>query len=492
MNKPPIRAAGDAVLWQSFQMGSVKAVYLARLVILAILLTPADFGLFAIATAASGLLQNLTNFAMVPALVQAQDLDEAKYAAAWTFDMARSLLVTVVTIIAAPFIASIFAEPMALHLIQAMAIRPLLESMVSIKVAALNRNLTFRPLSFIKIVEAVINAIVSVALARSYGVWAMVFGMLIGGMAMVIASYLLAPYRPRILFDWKSVRPLMKFGGWILLTGVISMVGHFGLRIVISRQVGAEGLGLYFLAAQLAFLPSEVASEVVGAVSFPLYSRLQSELHQAARAFQAILTSLMALLYPVSALIIVMSPILVTEVLGSKWDGTVPLIQILALVTMIALLGDATIPLVKGFGQTYRVTQIELVQSSLLIALIWFFTGQYGVVGAALAWLPAIIGVQILCIYFIQDIFHDPLKETRRPLLAILLATAAGMGISYLAISLSPNILGLLLAAALAVFLTGSILWFLDQRYSLGLIRNLVIAFPQVASIFNLRNTKIG
>jgi lipopolysaccharide exporter len=492
MNKQPIRAAGDAVLWQSFQMGSVKAVYLARLVILAILLTPADFGLFAIATAASGLLQNLTNFAMIPALVQAQDIDEAKYASAWTFDMARSLLVTIVTIIAAPFFASIFTEPLALPLIQAMALRPLLESMISIKVAALNRNLSFRPLAFLKIVEAIFNAAVSIALARSYGVWAMVFGMIFGGMAMVITSYILAPYRPRILFDWKSVQPLMKFGGWILLTGVISMVGHFGLRIVISRQVGAEGLGLYFLAAQLAFLPSEVASEVVGAVSFPLYARLQSEIHQAARAFQAILTSLMALLYPVCALIIVMSPILVAEVLGPKWDGTVSLIQILALVTMIALLGDATIPLVKGFGQTYRVTQIEFVQSSLLIGLIWFFTRHFGTIGAALAWLPAIIGVQILCLYFIQDIFHDPMKETRKPLLAIFLATAAGMGISYLAISFSPNIPGLLIAGALAALLTVSILWFLDQRYSLGLVRNLVIAFPQVASILKIRNTEIN
>ena len=97
--------------------------------------------------------------------------------------------------------------------------------------------------------------------------------------------------------DWNAVKPLLKFGGWLLVTGVISMAGNFGLRIVVSRQLGAEALGLYFLAAQLAFLPSEIASEVVGTVAFPLFARLQSNLKQAARAFQAILTGLMALLY---------------------------------------------------------------------------------------------------------------------------------------------------------------------------------------------------
>jgi len=373
-----------------------------------------------------------------------------------------------------------------------LALRPLIESLMSIKVAALNRNLTFRPLAILKIVEAIFNAIISIALAKLLGVWAMVLGMIGGAASMVIASYILAPYSPRISYDWQSVRPLLKFGRWLLVTGIFAMAGNFGLRLVISRQVGAEGLGLYFLAAQLAFLPNEVASEVVGTVAFPLFARLQSQLQQAARAFQAILMGLMALLYPTCALIIVLSPVLVQDVLGAKWEGTVLLIQILGLGAMIALLGDATIPLVKGFGQAYRVTQIELVQSSSLILMIWFFTSRYGTLGAALAWLPAIIGVQILCLYFIQDIFHNSLKEIRKPLLAILFATVAGAAISYLAIHVLPNIPGLLIASLLAALVIASILWFSDHRYSLGLLRNIAVAFPQLASILKMRTPDIS
>ena len=270
------------------------------------------------------------------------------------------------------------------------------------------------------------------------------------------------------------------------------MAGNFGLRLVISRQVGTEGLGLYFLAAQLAFLPHELASEVVGTVAFPLFARLRSSLQQAARAFQAILTGSMALLYPICALIIVLSPILVHDVLGAKWEGTVSLIQILAFGAMIALLSDATVPLVKGFGQSYRVTQIELVQSSSLILMVWLFSSRYGTLGAALAWLPAIICVQILCLYFIQDIFHNSLKEVRKPLLAILFATVAGAGISYLAIRILPNTSGLVIASVLAAFVIVSILWFSDHRYSLGLAHNIVMAFPQLASLFKLRTRDIS
>jgi O-antigen/teichoic acid export membrane protein len=343
------------MLWQAFQIGGVKALYMIRLLVLAILLTPADFGLIAIALAATGFLLNLTNFGLIPAVVQAENIDQAKYDAVWTFDITRAVIVTTLTVFFAPLIAEIFAEPRAVPIIQLLAMRPLIESLMSIRVAALNRNLTFRPLAFLKIIEAIFNAMISILLAKFVGVWAMVFGMIGGAASMVIASYILAPYRPQILFNWNAVKPLMKFGGWILVTGVIAMAGNFGLRIVISRQLGAEGLGLYFLAAQLAFLPSEVASEIVGTVAFPLFARLQSNLQQAARAFQAILTGLLALLYPVCALIIVLSPILVQDILGAKWDGTIPLIQILALVTMIGLLGDATIPLSSDANRTRAI-----------------------------------------------------------------------------------------------------------------------------------------
>ena len=488
----PMRAAGTAILWQAFQMGGVKVLYMIRLLVLAILLTPADFGLIAIALSATGFLLNLTNFGLIPAVVQAENMDEERYDAVWTFDLTRAVIITSLTIIFAPWIADIFAEPLAVPIIQILALRPLVESMLSIKVAALNRNLSFRPLAFLKIIEAIFNAIISITLAKSLGVWAMVYGMIGGAIAMVVASYILAPYKPRIHYDWNAVKPLLKFGGWLLITGAIAMAGNFGLRIIISRQIGAEGLGLYFLAAQLAFLPSEIASEVVGTVAFSLFARLQNNLERAVRAFQAILTGLTAMLYPICALIIVLSPVLVRDVLGAKWDGTVPLIQILTIVTMIGLLGDSTIPLVKGFGQSYRVTQIELVQSSSLILMIWFFTERFGVIGAALAWLPAIIGVQILCIHFIRDLFRDPLVEARKPLIAILLATFACAGIAYSAIHLFPNIPGLVLAGLLAGLVAVVILWFSDHRYSLGLVRNIAIAFPQVASILKIRNTDIN
>jgi lipopolysaccharide exporter len=482
----PMRAAGNAMVWKLLQMGGVKVIYMVRLMVMAILLVPEDFGLVAIATSATGFLLGLTNVGLIPAVVQAKDINEEKYAAAWTFDMSRSFIVAALTVIFAPVIADIFAEPMAVPIIQALALRPLIESLMSIKVAALNRNLTFRPLAYLRIVEAIFNTIVSITLARFIGVWALVFGPISGAMAMVVASYILAPYRPRLSFNWNAIKPLMNFGGWILITGLVAMAGSYGLRIAISRQLGAEGLGLYFIAVQLAYLPNEVASEAVGAVAFPLFARLQDSISQATRVFRALLSGLAAVLYPVCALLIVLAPTLVHDVLGPEWAGTEDVIRVLSLVVMIGIFGEVAVSVFKGFGQPYRITLLEVVQSSVTISLVWLLTSRVGLVGAALAWVPAILLSQGLSARFLLSVLDQPFRGLLAPFVAVITATMLCIAVAVTAIYFVPGVVGLMIAAILGAMSTVAFLWFADRRFELGFTNDLALVFPQIAAFFRL------
>jgi O-antigen/teichoic acid export membrane protein len=481
----PMRAAGNAMVWKLIQMGGVKVIYIIRLLVLAILLAPADFGLVAIATSATGFLLNLTNVGLIPAVVQAENMDDEKYDAAWTFDMTRSFIVGALTIIFAPVIADIFAEPRAIPIIQALALRPLIESLTSIKVAALNRNLTFRPLAYLRIVEAIFNTTISIALAKFVGVWALVFGPIGGALSMVIASYILAPYRPHLSFNWKAVQPLMNFGGWILVTGLVAMVGSYGLRIAISRQLGAEGLGLYFIAVQLAYLPNEVASEAVGAVAFPLFARLQNSVSQATRAFRTLFSGLAAVLYPVCALLIALAPTLIHDVLGPKWAGTEDVIRVLSLVVMIGIFGDVAVSIFKGFGQPYRIALLEVIQSSVTISFVWFLTSRFGLVGAALAWLPAVFLAQLMSARFLQIILDHPFRGLQGPFLAIVAATGLCVFVAMTVNHFIPGLMGLILAAILGGLSTILFLWMADRRYELGFAQGLVLAFPQFAAFIS-------
>ncbi|MGH2524323.1 MAG: oligosaccharide flippase family protein, partial [Anaerolineales bacterium] len=331
------KQAGGALTWKAIQLAGIKGIFVVRILILARLLSPEDFGLLAIATVTIGVLMSLTDFGMMPALVQRPDPAEQDYHAAWIVGVIRALAVTGVVVLTAPVVAGLFGEPQAAAIIRMLALRPLLEASASIKVADLTRNLRFRSLAFISLPEALVNTLVSIALARALGVWALVVGTLAGSAVYVAMSYLLAPYRPRLALDMVAARPLIRYGRWIFVTSLVAMAGSSVLQAVISLRLGAAELGLYFLAAKLAFLPYEVASEVVGAVTFPLYARLRADVLQTALAFRAIVRGMAVLLIPVHTLIIALAPSLVRNVLGPRWAGAEPVIQVLALAGLVGL-----------------------------------------------------------------------------------------------------------------------------------------------------------
>ena len=294
------RRAGTALAWRAFQLAAVKGLFLLRTLILARLLAPDDFGLFAIASMALLVLLTLTELWMAPALVQYPRVDETHYDSAWTVNMLRALCVSAVLIVAAPVIAALFAEPRATSILRLLALKPLIDGTTSIKIADLMRTFAYRRLAGITIVPAAVETVASVLLAVNFGVWGLVGGALAGAVSGALSSYVLAPHRPRFLLMRDAVQPLIHYGRWLFLTGLVAIAASSLTQVVISRQLGPTELGLYFLAAKLAFLPHELATQVVGDVALSVYARIQDDRTRTAKAFRSIFLGMTTVLLPMS------------------------------------------------------------------------------------------------------------------------------------------------------------------------------------------------
>ena len=178
-----------------------------------------------------------------------------------------------------------------------------------------------------------------------------------------------------------------------------------------------------------------------------------------------------------------MAPRLVEHVLGDRWVGTETIIQLLAVVGIVGLLGDGTGPLFRGLGHPRWIFVVEVCQSGLVVALMWALTRRFGVIGAALAWLIATASAQMVSLILVERLLQNPLKGSALPVGSILIASVAGalvaIGVTEVVVGLAGLFLGV--GAALATTLT--VLWFCDQRFGLGLARDFSQAFPQVASL---------
>jgi lipopolysaccharide exporter len=465
------------------QLVGVKVIFLARTVILARLLAPDDFGLLAVSLIAVDVLQRITNLGMVPALIQRQDAGDNHYAVAWTAGVIRAVIVAAVVFLVAPVLAVWFGQTRAAPLIRVVALQPVLEALASIRVAEITRDLQFRRLALIALPEALVNTVVSITLAKALGVWALVAGALAGEGAYLVMSYVLAPYRPRLVFSLAAARPLVQFGRWIFAIGLVTIAGSTLLQVVISRTLGAADLGLYVLAARLAFIPAEVSGEVIGAVAFPLYARIQTKGPELVRTFRVLYTGMLALLAPVCLLLLVLAPSLVANLLGPRWDGSVPLIQLLALVSLLGLLGDSIAPILQGVGRPDWLVVIEAVQSSVLILAVWMLSDRYRVVSAGLAWLVAVGATQVLSALVMRRLLPQMFAGILRPGLAILLVSVAGGLAAWSALQFVSGLAGLLIAGLVGMMTVTVLLWDIDRRLGIGLRSDLVRAFPQLSGL---------
>ena len=253
---------------------------------------------------------------------------------------------------------------------------------------------------------------------------------------------------------------------------------------MISRRLGAESLGLYYLSIKLAFLPNDFAGEVVGAVAFPLYSRLQHEGERLAAVFRTVFTGLAALLIPTYTILLVLAPAVVEHLLGDKWEGTAPIIRVLSLVGIAGLFGDAGVPAMQGTGRPYLVTILEFWQSTAIILSVGFLAEAYGSVGAASAWLVAIIPSQLITVYLLHWILVNPFRGVGRPVAGVI---AVGVLAAFLAAVIYQTVgdfAGLLASLAVAgLFIVGSY-WLLDKWLKLGLAASLLNIYPEIAKRF--------
>jgi lipopolysaccharide exporter len=483
-----IRLAGTAISWQALQHFAVQAIFLGRLIVLARLLAPADFGLRAIGMIAVGFLLRVTDFGMIPALVQRSESEERHYDAAWTVGLLRAAGISAVVILGAPLLAQAFGEPSAAPIVRALGVLPLIQAAASIKVAKLTRDLEFRKLAHLNLLEAVGTTVVSIALAARFGVWALVAGSLAGPAVYSLMSYRFARHRPRLRLDRDTLAPLVRFGRWIFVASILALASQSMLQLVISRRLGVEELGLYSLAARLAFMPSGAAFGIVGTVAFPFYSRIREDASRSVRAFRGQLTAIAVLLLPVYALIMALAPSVTEELLGAKWNGSAPIIRILAIASLIGVLAEMTDPLLKAFGRASAVAVIEGIQSAVLVVSVWFLAGRFGLPGAAAAWIPALSASLLVAVVFLRRLLDRPFSGIWRALSCVAVSAAAAGWVTVVVDGRVEGLRGLVVAGSVGCLVAAGGLFALERTVGLGIAEGLALLFPRAAAaVFGLR-----
>ena len=370
-----------------FSLRAVQQLFgLARLIIIARILSPHDFGLMGIAMLTMATLDTFSQTGFQAALIQKKEDIKSYLDAAWTVLILRGFILFAILYLIAPYAATFFEAPEAKPIIQVIGFAVLLQAFTNIGVIHFQKELEFNKefiYQFAGTLADFIVAISAVLILRN--VWALVFGLLAGSVTRCFVSYLIHPYRPHLSSDLGKAKELFGFGKWILGSSILVFLITQGDDIFVGKLLGVTALGFYQLAYRISNMPATEITHVISQVTFPAYSKLQDDIPKLREAYLKVLQFTTFLSFPIAGLIFVLAPDFTRIFLGEKWMPIVPLMQILVFAGLVRSIQATTGPIFHAIGKPRIDTKWQIVRLSVLAVSIYPLTIWLGLVGASIA-----------------------------------------------------------------------------------------------------------
>ncbi len=444
--------------WTDRLIGLVSTLILARL------LLPEDFGIVAMASIVVGLVDTILDLGVGSALVQNRQAGRDEFDTAWTLRLLQAALVAFLIFLSAPFAAEYFHDPRVIDVLRVMALTVLISGFENIGIVAFQKNMEFGrdfQYFFFRRTAGFVATIALAVLLQSY--WAMVIGAAVGRAAGVAISYVLHDYRPR--FSIASLGQIWSFSQWILVVNI----GDYGLKqidkFLVGRRTDASTMGAYALADDIAAMPTTELLSPLSRVLFPVFvdAANNPERLRAAYCMAVGVQSLLAL--PAGVGLCMVAGDVVPLLLGERWLQAIPLIRILALISIFSALTYSSSYLLMTLGKVNLLAfdaWMRLALMAMLVIVAFPAAGAQGIAMIRLA-TTALGFVFFVCLvlYYVESIrLMDFLRNTWRPLVSTaIMAFALSISPRFDALALFAHVL-LSIAFGAGVYLCAIlILW---------------------------------
>ena len=418
------RGAAWMVLFKMVErsLGLVSTLILVRV------LTPADFGIVAMALSFIAMAELLSAFGFDIALIHNQQASEQHYHTAWTCNLGLGLLITTVMVAAAQPVATFYGRPEVFWVVVALAFGATLTGLENIGVVAFRKELQFRREFMFLLSKKLAAVLITVPLAfwlRSY--WALVIGTLSSRLLSSLFSYAVHPFRPRL--SLVHVRDLMIFSRWMLVSNVVIFLKERSTDFVVGSMQGPRALGLYNVSNELSQLPMTELAAPINRALIPSFARIQGDRARVNDAFGNAIGWLAVTIIPAAAGICAVAPHLVPVLLGAQWLDAVPLMQVLAIAGGLSALHSPICALIIATGQPGRVAACHGFFVVILLIALVTLVPRWASLGAAWAVLcAATIATPAYLLQLRRSVGFSPFALVRvvaRPLLASILMVLA-------------------------------------------------------------------
>ncbi len=384
--------------WVGVGFGGGQLLTFASMLVLARLLDPSAFGVVAVGMTLLTVMTTLQDSGLGAALVHRRTDLEVAASSVLVYGSAVGVALAAVAILVAPWYTHLLHLPEATPYVRALACALAIRGFAVVPNALLEREMNFRAKTKVEVLGFSMQAAVAVSAAfAGLGAWSLVAGQLASTGAQSAMLWMVVPWRPSPFGASRAMLgSLLRYGRFVTGANLVSIANTSLDRIAISRAAGAAALGSYTAAWRVAEIPNTFVGLIVGRVMFSAYAHLQHDLGAVRAAYVENMQRTTLLALPVVALLGVASEPVVLTLLGDQWGAAVTPLRILALYSLVRLVGAPSGEVFKGIGRPQVHLAASIVFFVVVAPSLVLLVPPFGSSGAALAMVVAeVAGVSV-------------------------------------------------------------------------------------------------
>lgn len=323
--------AANSVKWQVGAGFLCKAISFGTTIILARILGPSNYGLFALSFAVIGAFGLFKSLGIESALIQRKNEIIKAANTAFIIIPALGFILYFLLYVTAPWIAHFMNNKELIGVLRALGVIFVLWSLSRVPLSLLEKEMKFAKVSIAEIAGAILFSVVAITLAKAgQGVWSLVYGYLINTLMYTLMVWFFCKWRPDFTFSRTIALELFHFGKFIFLSALLLFLKMNLDNMLVGKLLGVAKLGLYAVAFNVSNFISDYFGSKIYRVMYPAYSKLQNDLEGLKSAYLKILKHISLISVPFCFGVILLGGQFLRFAYGEKWLGAFSVMKILA------------------------------------------------------------------------------------------------------------------------------------------------------------------
>ncbi len=437
--------------WSAIEKFALLGVQFILQIILARLLTPADYGIVAMLAIFIALSNTFIDCGFSSFLIQNQKRTEIDFSTAFYFNIGASLICYGILFFAAPYIAVFYNMPILTKVTRVLTLSLPISAIAAVNRAKLQINIDFKTQMKSTFTSVILSGIIGIYLAyNGFGVWALVAQMVLNSMFNTILLFILVRWFPSEKFSLDSFKRMYSFGIKLLFSSLLDTFYFNIYPMILGKFYSAHNLGIFSRAYHFAVMPTNIFIGIFSRVIFPLLSKVNDDLNKMVQIHRKYLRLTTAIFVPIVLVLCAIAHPLIIILIGEKWIDSIPLLQILCFACIFDTVINVNTQALLAKGCTNLVLKMNIVKK-IFAFIILFSSIKFGLIVVCLGKVLYEQVSTIITVYYAKKVLNIGYFKQIKDILPICLVSIISVSFAYIVTFLNiNNFLQLIIAVPVA------------------------------------------